>query len=174
MSKHFLRCILFSAATLALVGCASGVSRQAGSSGVTPHLSSERIGKVVVRLSPEAQSKAADNPGFSTEELASVIRNQIGHRNMLESGLPTALDVEVKDLRVRSTAAAVLFGFMAGNDKVSGDVRLRGPNGDTTPFTVSASYALGGLAGGQSGNRLSWLYEEFAKLVAVELYGESK
>ncbi|WP_273702946.1 hypothetical protein [Candidatus Accumulibacter vicinus] len=174
MSKHFLHCILLSAATLALVGCASGVSRQADSSGATPQLSSERISKVVVRLSPEAQSKAADNPGFSTEELASVIRNQVDHRNMLDSASPTSLDVEVKDFRVRSTAAAILFGFMAGNDNVSGDVRLRGPNGDTEPFTVSASYALGGLAGGQDGIRMRWLYEEFAKLVAAELYGESK
>ncbi|HAY28718.1 MAG TPA: hypothetical protein DCY47_14795 [Candidatus Accumulibacter sp.] len=173
MSNHFVRLVFPVVVVLTLVGCASGVSRQADSR-AAPQASSERISEVVVRLGPEAQKKAADNPGFSTDALASAIRKQIGQRNMLDSGSATVLDVEVTDFRVRSTAAAVLFGFMAGNDNVSGDVRLRSPNGDTAPFTVTASYALGGLAGGQDGNRMGWLYEEFAKLVTLELYGESK
>ena len=31
-------------------------------------------------------------------------------------------------------------------------------------------YALGGLAGGQDSARLNWLYEEFAKLLAQEVF----
>lgn len=173
MSNFLVRSSFLVAVALVLGGCASGVSRQAISQ-AAPQTSTERVSQVIVRLGPEAQKKAPDNPGFSTDTLASVLKNQIGQRNMLDSGSATVLDVEVTDFRVRSTAAAVLFGFMAGTDNLSGDVRLRGPNGGTAPFTVTASYALGGLAGGQDGNRMGWLYEEFAKLVAAELYGESK
>jgi hypothetical protein len=38
-------------------------------------------------------------------------------------------------------------------------------------FEVSASYALGGLAGGQDDARLSWLYEKFAELASKEITG---
>ncbi|MBI3044616.1 MAG: hypothetical protein HYY78_17500 [Betaproteobacteria bacterium] len=41
-------------------------------------------------------------------------------------------------------------------------------------FEVSASYALGGLAGGQDEARMGWLYEEFAKLTLKELTGDDR
>lgn len=173
MSNRLLHLVFPILFVLTLAGCASAVSRPSDSR-AAPQISSERIGSVEVRLGPEAQKKVADNPGFSTNALASAIRQQIDQRNMLDSRSATVLDVEVTDFRVRSTAAAVLFGFMAGNDNVSGEVRMRGPNGDPAPFAVTASYALGGLAGGQDGSRMGWLYEEFAKLVATELYGPSR
>lgn len=173
MSNSVIKIVSAIAVVSALVGCASGVTRQTGNT-APPQVTTERIGKVVVSLSPEAQKKLVDNPGFSTEQLASVIKSRIGDRNMIDGASAAALDVEVTDLRVRSTAAAVLFGFMAGSDNLSGNVRLHGPNGDSTPFSVNASYALGGLAGGQDGTRMGWLYAEFAKLVATELYGEEK
>ncbi|MER2541308.1 MAG: DUF4410 domain-containing protein [Azonexus sp.] len=173
MLNRVMRLATTGAVIMALIGCASGVTRQAQNA-EKPQLTTERIGKVVVTLTPEAERKVADNQGFSTEQLASVIKNEIGNRKMIDSASATTLDVEVTDFRVRSTFSAVMFGFMAGNDNVTGKVQLRGPNGDTEPFEVSASYALGGLAGGQDGSRMGWLYGQFAKLVAVELYGESE
>ncbi len=52
---------------------------------------------------------------------------------------------------------------------------VRAADGNTLQeFSVSASYALGGLAGGQDSTRLSWLYESFAEHVTEELTGQSE
>jgi hypothetical protein len=67
-----------------------------------------------------------------------------------------------------------MFGFMAGDDRIKGDVIVRGPNGVAQQqFTISTSYALGGIAGGQDSARMDWLYESFAKRVLEELTGKS-
>jgi len=66
-----------------------------------------------------------------------------------------------------------MWGFMAGDDHIVGAVSLVG---DTAAprhtFKVSASYALGGLAG-MNETRMGWLYEEFAKLTPAEINGDS-
>jgi hypothetical protein len=63
-----------------------------------------------------------------------------------------------------------MFGFMAGDDHVTGQVRVLDPAGRALrSFEVKASYALGGLAGGQDGARLGWLYDKFADMAAEEL-----
>ena len=82
----------------------------------------------------------------------------------------------MKDFRVRSNFTAVMFGFMAGNDSITGDVVLRDAAGkELNRFEVSASYALGGLAGGMDDARMGWLYEKFAELTVENLGGpESK
>jgi hypothetical protein len=83
-----------------------------------------------------------------------------------------SIDIVIKDVRVRSTAAAVLFGFMAGDDRIVGDVELKNASGRILDrFEISASYALGGWAGGQDDMRLNWLYEEFSKVLISELKG---
>ncbi len=162
--------MLFAAAILG--GCASGVSRHSETA-APQRAGGERIADVSVRLSPEAQAKVADNPGFSTSDLAARIRAHLQTRGALDATSASVLDVSVSDFRVRSTFAAVMFGFLAGNDSLTGAVQVRRPQGETAPFTVSASYALGGLAGGQDGSRMGWLYDEFARLVVTELYGEA-
>jgi hypothetical protein len=64
---------------------------------------------------------------------------------------------------------------MAGNDTVSGDVIARAADGkEIQRFLVSASYALGGLAGGQDEARMDWLYETFAQHTVDELTGAKK
>ncbi len=76
------------------------------------------------------------------------------------------LDIEVTHIRVRSTFNAVMWGAMAGNDAIHGDIVIKDSSGKVLDeFTVKASYALGGLAAGQDGMRMDWLYEAFAKEV---------
>jgi len=41
-------------------------------------------------------------------------------------------------------------------------------------FNVSASYGLGGIAGGQDDVRMNWLYEKFAEHTIAELSGGRK
>ncbi len=78
--------------------------------------------------------------------------------------------VEVKDVRVRSNFSAVMWGFMAGNDHITGDIVIQNNNGsELDRFEVSVSYALGGLAGGMDSSRMGWLYETFAEETVKEL-----
>jgi hypothetical protein len=63
-----------------------------------------------------------------------------------------------------------MFGFLAGPDNISGNVRVLDPTGKTLrSFEISASYALGGFAGGQDSIRLNYLYEKFAELTRDQL-----
>jgi hypothetical protein len=63
-----------------------------------------------------------------------------------------------------------MWGFMAGDDHVKGTVDvLNGANSAVDSFEVSASYALGGLGGGQDSARMNYLYEAFSKETANAL-----
>jgi glucose dehydrogenase len=76
----------------------------------------------------------------------------------------------VSNIRVRSNFSAVMWGFMAGNDTITGDIIIKDQNGEVLDqFEVSAAYALGGLAGGQDDARMGWLYESFAEETLKEL-----
>lgn len=80
------------------------------------------------------------------------------------------MEILVTSIRSRSAFNAVMFGFMAGDDHIKGDVIVRSPDGvELERFAVSASWALGGFAGGQTEARMGWLYETFAKHVVEEL-----
>ena len=60
--------------------------------------------------------------------------------------------------------------LFAGADNISGNVHVLDPAGKTLrSFEVSASYAFGGLAGGQDSIRLNYLYEKFAELTRDQL-----
>ncbi len=80
------------------------------------------------------------------------------------------MEIVVTDIRVRSNFNAVMWGFMAGADHIKGDVVLRSASGEQMDrFGVSASYALGGMAGGQDDARMGWLYEKFAEETVTAL-----
>jgi hypothetical protein len=82
------------------------------------------------------------------------------------------IEIVITDIRVRSNFSAIMFGFMAGSDSVTGDVIATASDGkELQRFTVSASYALGGLGGGQDDARMGWLYETFAQHTVDELMG---
>lgn len=79
------------------------------------------------------------------------------------------LNVEVTGIRVRSSFSAVMFGFMAGSDYVDGTVTFAdADNHPVDHFKVSASYALGGIAGIDS-MRMDWLYEKFTEKTLATL-----
>src|SRR5512139_1162615 len=148
-----------------LAGCASGVTR-------APSASAERMStpaynqfsSVSLSLTNEAKEKVAENLKFNPDELLSNIKRALESRSLLDASadkqLPS-LEVVVKDMRVRSNFSAIMFGFMAGADSIQGDIVLTDSTGkEIDRFEVSASYALGGIAGGQDSARMSWLYEK--------------
>lgn len=169
-----MRTKLLSLATaLLLAGCASGIVRP-GAEGAPAHLSADnQVSAVSLTLTPEARKKSAENLKFNPEALLNQVRRALDANGLLNGADDKPrpnLEIQVKDMRVRSNFSAVMWGFMAGSDSVSGDIVLRDPAGrELDRFQVSASYALGGLAGGQDDARMGWLYEKFAEETVKEL-----
>jgi hypothetical protein len=157
-------------AIVTLAGCASGVKRDAGANPVK--LSDPKVATVRIYLTEGAQKLHADNIKFNPEALRSTIQRSLEARQLLAAEARQRMEVEITDMRVRSTFSSIAFGFLAGADSVTGNVHVLGADGKpVSKFQVSASYALGGLGGGTDEARMSWLYEEFAKHAVNELLG---
>ena len=173
-SKIKLVLLLLSVAVLG--GCASGVTRmEAGAPGTgaaAPAKVEQTVKSVNLFLSEDAKKLVSDNLKFNQDALRSIIERALGGQNMVKADASQTLDVEITSFRTRSNFTAIMFGFMAGNDNVEGVVSIKDASGKILKRAkVSASYALGGLAGGQDDARMNWLYEEFAKHTVAELTG---
>ncbi|HDR9760930.1 TPA: DUF4410 domain-containing protein [Burkholderia cepacia] len=175
---------VFRHAALALVtigflsGCASSVTRDASDqAGAAVTASTMKFGTkpvvVKVTLDNTAQEALKDNLKFDAKKLQEKIESALDARKLLAKADSTDamhLNVEVNGIRVRSSFSAVMFGFMAGNDHVDGTVTLLdADNHQIDRFKVSASYALGGIAGGMDDTRMSWLYEKFTEQTLTTL-----
>jgi len=162
---------------LLMVGCASGVKRgpNAGTAIVTLS-NTNQIGAVTLSLTEQGKQAAAESTDFDANELLDHVKKALTAKSLLNdaSEKPLShLEVQIKDVSVRSTFTAVMFGFLAGSDSVLGDVVLKDAEGkEISRFEVSASYALGGIAGGQDDTRMGWLYEKFAEETINELSRE--
>ena len=105
--------------------------------------------------------------------MQSIIERNLEASGLIDAASLRMVKVVVTDIRVRSTFNAFMWGFMAGDDHIVGDVSIMDVKGEPQhTFKVSASYALGGFAG-MNETRMGWLYEEFAKLTLAEIKGDS-
>lgn len=165
--------ISLAAWALLLAGCASGVVRSGADNGPVRLSADRQVAAVSLTLTPEARKKAGENLKFDPAQLLSHIRRALEAKDLVsaDTGRPRPnLEIQVKDMRVRSNFSAVMWGFMAGSDSIAGDIVLSDPAGEPLDrFEVSVSYALGGLAGGQDDARMGWLYEKFAEETVKEL-----
>lgn len=166
-----------------LVGCASGAKRADGSQSTvisqkTVVSTSNKITSTKISLSPkvaEKQSDLVDN-GFSENELLGKVNDVLKAQSLLDSTSQKqnlALELILQKVRVRSTANAMLWGFMAGSDYITADVSVKDAKGvELDKFQVETSYALGGLVGGVASVRINWLYDSFASEIVKELTGQ--
>lgn len=161
-----------------LAGCASGVKQAEDANKREAYFAKggKLASEVTISLSKEAQGMLPENLKFDQDKLLSTVKRALDAKNLLAKPAdPTLPKIEilVTEIRVRSNVTAILFGFMAGNDYVAGDVIARDRAGNELQrFSVSASYALGGIGGGQDDARMGWLYETFAKHTVEELTGQ--
>lgn len=156
------------AALALLAGCAGTIKQDARVNGDLSRL--EGVGQVVAQMSPDAAKLLVDNPQFNREELATRLRLRLESRGLTAPAATHRVEIVVTDVRVRGAFTAIMFGFMAGDDHITGRVRVLDPSGKALrSFEVSATYAFGGLAGGQDGVRMSWLYDKFSDLATAEL-----
>lgn len=156
------------ALALALAACSTQVTRPTEPDQPRPVV--RALSGYSVELSPEAKSQLPDNVKFDLDAFTATLKRTLEGRNLVAPDGDYALKVVVRDIRVRGTFSAVMWGFMAGDDHIYGDALLADREGKVVyQFRVESSYALGGLAGGIDSTRLNWLYEDFAKHVADEL-----
>ncbi|MEO8527001.1 MAG: DUF4410 domain-containing protein [Caldimonas sp.] len=160
--------LLWLVACVLLGGCAGTVKLDQRVQGDVSRL--EGVAQVVALMSPEAAKQQVDNPQFNREELASRLRLRLEARSLTSPGATHRVEIVLTDIRVRGAFAAIMFGFMAGDDHVVGRVRVVDASGRALrSFEINASYAFGGVAGGQDSVRINWLYDKFADLAADEL-----
>ncbi len=165
--------------SLVLAACSSGVERAPEIGLQQPQFddAGEKAGSLTVDMSSGARIEAAENLKFSQEKLRQTIHRILEIQDLIsdqsDAALPT-IEVTVTSVRVRSTFSAMMFGFLAGDDHIEGDVLVRASDGGKLQeFSVSASYAFGGFAGGDE-TRMNWLYESFAERMTEELSGRTE
>jgi hypothetical protein len=129
-------------------------------------------------MTEEAKQEAVNHPEFNANKLLATLRQTLVANDVLtaeEDPMRDRIEVVLTSVRVRSTFSAIMWGAMAGDDHLNGNVFVRGPSGEPAQtFSVTASYALGGLIGGQDEARMGWLYQTFVKHIVEELTGKSE
>ena len=164
---------------ITIIGCASGVTRNQADGTASVSSDQVKVSKanpitaVSISLTDDAKLKQEDNSGFSKEGLLASIKAALVKNELFsDKGNNLSLDVVVTDFRMRSTFSAMTFGFLAGNDSISGDAALKDKSGkEVDKFGVNTSYAMGGLLGGIDDVRTGWLYDAFANEVVKEVSG---
>ena len=171
LRKVMMRSWMMSA-LLALGACATDVQQFANVPMQRIVGGSEAIKSVTVTFSRSGQKDWAQNTQFSQDTLLSSVERVLQAKQLYapDSRTQDSLQIRITAIRVRSTFNAVMWGFMAGSDNMRGDVYLRDSSGRLiNHFSVYASYALGGFAGGIESVRMGWLYNKFADLVGKNL-----
>jgi hypothetical protein len=161
--------LLIAAITLLLTACA-GTTVRKESPDIAATAGMLKVKSIGARVSPKAKEQLPDNIKFDLNTLSSTVERALSASNLQDALVANTLDVEVTNVYIRGTFSAVVFGLFAGPDNISGNVRVVDSAGKVLRnFDVSASYALGGFAGGQDSIRLNYLYEKFAELTRDQL-----
>lgn len=167
--KFFLCLVIF----IGLTACASSVKQIDSVTTEPSRLIGQKYDGISVSLSEEMKSKLSGNLTFNTDEFKNTVKNAVEGGGLISSSSEYSINILLTDIRIRSVFNAIMFGFMAGDDHLVGTVTITDKNKKVLKsFEVSASYALGGLAGGQDSMRMSWLYQKFAELTVAELKGQ--
>lgn len=167
----YKRWILIACAALLSAACSTQVTRPSETTQPRPVI--KALSSFSVEMSPEAKSQLPENLKFDQEAFSATLKRTLDAHGLVAPGGDFRLKVVVRDIRVRGTFSAVMWGFMAGDDHISGAASLFNRDDKVVyEFQVTSSYALGGIAGGIDQTRLTWLYEDFSKSVAEELVGK--
>jgi hypothetical protein len=170
MSVALIQRLVVAAAALLLAACAGTIQRESNAG--SGRIAGANYSAVDIVLSEQARRAQGDNPLFNATELGDYVRRRLEGRDLLSPQATHRVEITIEHVRVRSVAAAVILGFMAGADEINGFVRVYDARGrQVHGYKVNASYALGGYAGGQDSMRMNWLYNKFSELAVAELAG---
>lgn len=168
--------LLFS---IGIFGCASTVNRTTSNIKEASTVKEEVVQAVTfaplrsltVTLNSNAQAKLADNQNFNIDKLQSKINSTLSdgkYLQVLNNNSSLKIEVVITNIRVRSGAAAILLGFLAGADYITGQIYIKDGEKVIDNFEVDISYAFGG-AMGDTDTRMSWMYESFSTKILEEL-----
>lgn len=170
MIWNLFKKILIVLMSVMIVGCAGTVQRDSNAG--AKRIVDATYSDVKVSLSDSARALQADNVQFNVRELSDYIRRRLEASSVLRQDGTHRVEVVIESFRIRSAAAAVLFGVMAGTDNIEGQVKIFNAAGrQVHGYNINTSYGLGGWAGGADGTRMSWLYDKFSELTVAELMG---
>jgi hypothetical protein len=171
--------------TLALIfcalifGCASTVNRNTASIKETSTVKESVIQVVkfsplkslTVTLDSNAQAKLVDNQNFNRDNLYNKITSTLTASQYLQVQSNTStlkMEVVITNIRVRSGMSAIMLGFLAGADYITGQVNVKDGEKVLDTFEVDITYAFGG-AMGDTDTRMNWMYESFASKILEEM-----
>lgn len=158
---------------LMLTGCSSSVERGANGSTQSGKIARSEINEVTIHFSDEVKEKIKDVSSFDMIRFNETVISQLDNSGLLNATSDQSVVITITSARFRNTALAMFFGFMSGSDHITGNIHLKDNAQNTIDeFIVSASYALGGIAGADEETRISWMYGKFAELTAQTLSGE--
>ena len=133
--------ILFS--LLVIFGCSSKVIRHDENSSY--EYLGEKYSKVELSVKETATSDPNDILRFDNIKLQKMIEKNLEVSGLIDENSINFVKVDITDIRIRSSLNAFMWGALAGNDHIRGDVTLIGQdNKPLYQFHVTASYALGG------------------------------
>ncbi len=156
---------------LTLISCSSKVQRPQDKTSSYSY-AGEKYGTVELTVNKDATEDPNDIVRFDDKKLQEMIKKKLDVSGLIDEKEISKIKVEITDIRIRSSFNAFMWGVMAGNDHIRGDISLLDIDGKIIyKFHVSASYALGGFAGFNE-TRMGWLFEEFSKLTLEEIIGE--
>ena len=149
------------------ISCSSKVQRPQEHSNYK--YSGEKYANVELIVSKKASEDPDDIVRFDDKKLRDMIEKKLAVSGLIEEASNNKVKVEITDIRIRSSFNAFMWGVMAGDDHITGDVSLIREDGKyICKFQVYASYALGGFAG-MNETRMSWLFERFSELTLEEI-----
>lgn len=102
------------------------------------------------------------------DTLTAAIRARLSETGKLQPNGAT-LAVNISSVRVRSTAAAVMLGIMAGPDHMDANVAVIDKGQTLTTFTAEGDRTSGAFQGPGSLTRVERLSEELAMAIVGEL-----
>ena len=185
---NFLRFAVVACLFALIQGCASDAARKSnaepplanGAAQVqaVPPLAHDaaQVQAVHVTLTPEVQGQLYYNDSIKPGRVLGAMKRNLKARDMLgkpsDRHLPS-LEIVINDIRARSSGASIWMGFLAGEDRIAGEVIVRDPSGqEIDRVSVKSTYAWGGPFGTDH-ERMNYLYNAFAEHAAEILTGRS-
>src|SRR5690606_32002577 len=140
-----------------LSGCTSEAMRKSASPVLPPGAKEQNI---YVTLTPAVEGALWYNEDVKPNRVLDAMKRNLKERDML--GKPTErhlpkIEIVITDVRARSEGAALWIPFLAGEDRIVGDVIVRDASGqELDRVKVKTTYAWSGPAG-TNHMRMGWL-----------------
>lgn len=155
---------------LFMVGCASNT--KIGNTFSNYQYQNEKFGHVEISSANAISENAENSTAVDKLNLETYLTVALQEKGLYDESSKNKIQIKITDVNIRDNVSAILAGFLAGSDKVEGQITLIDGNGkEKLQFEVFASYALGGVAG-QEETRLEWLAKEFSKLTTESIIGK--